>query len=143
MNFFTEIKLEELEKVFKNEKNINNLKVLLANEATKILHGEGAAKKAEQTAKDTFEGGGLGADLPEIKVKLKEIEKGISILDLILDNKIFHSKSEVRRAIANKGFKIDGKVIEDDKKFLRLKDFKKNILKLSYGKKKHYLVKII
>ena len=143
LNFFTEIKLEELEKIFQNEKNINNLKVLLANEATKILHGEKAAKKAEQTAKDTFEGGGLGADLPEIIIKLNKIEKGISILDLISDNKILSSKSEARRAVANKGFKIDGKVIEDEKKLLKLKDFKKNILKLSYGKKKHYLVKVI
>ncbi len=143
LNFFTEIKLEELEKIFQNEKNINNLKVLLANEATKILHGEEAAKKAEQTAKDTFEGGGLGADLPEIIVNLNEIEKGISILDFISDNKILPSKSEARRAVANKGFKIDGQVIEDEKKLLKLKDFKKNILKLSYGKKKHYLVKII
>ena len=143
LNFFTEIKLEELEKIFQNEKNINNLKVLLANEATKILHGEKAAKKAEQTAKDTFEGGGIGADLPEIIIKLNSIEKGISILDLISDNKILPSKSEARRAVANKGFKIDGKVIEDEKKLLKLKDFKKNTLKLSYGKKKHYLVKVI
>tara|TARA_Y200000002_G_scaffold370134_1_gene365217 strand:+ start:825 stop:2063 length:1239 start_codon:yes stop_codon:yes gene_type:complete len=143
LNFFTEIKLEELEKIFQNEKNINNLKVLLANEATKILHGEEAAKKAEQTAKDTFEGGGLGADLPEIIVNLNEIKKGINILDFISDNKILPSKSEARRAVANKGFKIDGQVIEDEKKLLKLKDFKKNILKLSYGKKKHYLVKII
>ena len=99
--------------------------------------------RAGQTAKDTFEGGGLGADLPEITVKLNEIEKGINILDFISDNKILPSKSEARRAVANKGFKIDGKVIEDEKKLLQLKDFKKNILKFSYGKKKHYLVKII
>ena len=68
LNFFTEIESNELEKIFNNEKNINNLKILLANEATKILHGDEASKKAEQTAKDTFEGGGLGSDLPEIKL---------------------------------------------------------------------------
>ena len=143
LNFFTEIEPRQIDIIFEKEKNINNLKILLANEATKILHGEKAAKKAEQTAKDTFEGGGLGADLPEIIIKLNKIEKGISILDLISDNKILSSKSEARRAVANKGFKIDGKVIEDEKKLLKLKDFKKNILKLSYGKKKHYLVKVI
>ena len=44
---------------------------MLANEATKILHGETASKKAEQTAKDTFEGRGLGSDLPELKLNLK------------------------------------------------------------------------
>ena len=116
---------------------------MLANEATKILHGETASKKAEQTAKDTFEGGGLGSDLPEIKIKSNEIEKGINILDFIADNKILFSKSEARRAIANKGFKINNVVIDDEKKMLKLKDFKENTLKLSYGKKKHYLVKII
>jgi tyrosyl-tRNA synthetase len=143
LNFFTEIEPKEVDNICKKEKNINNLKVLLANEATKILHGETASKKAEQTAKDTFEGGGLGSDLPEIKIKSNEIEKGINILDFIADNKILFSKSEARRAIANKGFKINNVVIDDEKKMLKLKDFKENTLKLSYGKKKHYLVKII
>ena len=143
LNFFTEISPKEVENISKSEKNINNLKVLLANEATKILHGEEASKKAEQTARDTFEKGGLGSDLPEIKVKSNELQKGINILNLIANNKILPSKSEARRAIANKGIKIDDKIIEDEKKMIQLKDFKENILKLSYGKKKHYLVKII
>ena len=141
--FFTEIKAKEIEKTFSEEKNINNLKILLANEATKILHGEKASKLAEQTAKDTFQSGGLGANLPEIKIKLNELKKGLSILDFIANNKILSSKSEARRAIANKGFKIDDVVIHDDKKILKLKDFKSNTFKLSYGKKKHFLVKII
>ncbi len=141
--YFTEIEINELKNIYKNEKNINNLKILLANEATRLLHGADAAKKAEQTAKITFEKGGLGSDLPEIRVKLNEIEKGIGILDFIANNKILPSKSEARRAIANKGFKIDGIVIEDEKKILKPEDFKKNIFKLSYGKKKHYLIKII
>jgi len=141
--FFTEIKAKEIEKTFSEEKNINNLKILLANEATKILHGEKASKLAEQTAKDTFQSGGLGANLPEIKIKLNELKKGLSILDFIANNRILSSKSEARRAIANKGFKIDDVVIHDDKKILKLKDFKNNAFKLSYGKKKHFLVKII
>ena len=143
LNFFTEINPKEIDAIFEKEKNINNLKILLANEATKILHGETASKKAEQSAKETFEEGGFGSDLPEIKIKLKEIEKGINILDFIANNNILSSKSEARRAIANKGFKIDGYTVSDEKKILEIKDFKNNILKLSYGKKKHYLVKII
>jgi tyrosyl-tRNA synthetase len=143
LKFFTEIKPREIDDILKKESNINNLKILLANEATKILHGEPSSKKAEQTAKETFESGGLGADLPEIKIHSFKINKGISILDLIFENKILPSKSEARRAIANKGFKIDDKTIDDEKKIIKLKDFKNNILKLSYGKKKHYLVKII
>ena len=143
LNFFTEIEPKEIENILTKEKNINNLKVLLANEATKILHGNEASKKAEQTAKDTFEGRGLGSALPEIEIKSNLIKKGLNILDLIADNNILSSKSEARRAIINKGFKINDNIIEDEKKIIQTKDFKNNILKLSYGKKKHYLIKII
>ena len=143
LNFFTEIDPKEIENIWQKKKNINNLKILLANETTKILHGESAAKKAEQTARDTFKKGGIGSELPEIKIKSEQLEKGISILDLIAENKILSSKSEARRAILNKGFKIDGVVLDDEKKNLKMKDFKKDILKLSYGKKKHFLIRII
>ena len=142
LKFFTELQIKELNDVINKEKNINNLKILLANEATKILHGEDSAKKAAQTAKDTFEGGAVALGLPEINIKKEEVKKGINILDLIANNKILSSKSEARRVIANKGFKINDKVIDDEKKILQLNDFEKNILKLSYGKKKHYLIKI-
>ena len=143
LNFFTEIEPKKIDELFDKEKNINDLKILLANEATKILHGEKASKKAEKTAKDTFEKGSLGSDLPEIQIKSNEIEKGINILDFVANNKILSSKSEARRVIANKGLKIDGITIDNEKKMLEIKDFKKNICKLSYGKKKHFLLKII
>ena len=141
--FFTEIEPKKLKDFFLKEKNINNLKVLLANEATKILHGSEASKKAEQIAEDTFVKGNLSKDLPEIKIKLKELEKGINIIDFIANNHILSSRSEARRAIINKGFKIDNVVIEDHKKIIVIEDFKENVFKLSYGKKKHFLVKII
>ena len=143
LSYFTEIELNEINNICDKEKNINNLKIILANEATKILHGEIASKKAEHTAKETFEGSGLGADLPEIKLKLNEINKGMSLLDFLSKNKIMTSKSEARRAIINKGLKINNEVINDANKMLQLKDFKENILKISYGKKRHYLIKII
>ena len=54
-------------KCCRSEKNINKLKVLLANEATRILHGEKSSKKAEATARETFEGSGISKNLPEIK----------------------------------------------------------------------------
>ena len=143
LNFFTEIEVSEINNICDNEKNINNLKVILANEATKILHGETASRKAEQTAKETFEGSGLGADLPEIKLKLNEINKGINFLDFLSTNKIMTSKSEARRAIASKGLKINDIVVNDENKIIQLEDFKEKVLKISYGKKKHYLIKII
>ena len=143
LNFFTDLETEEVEKLTEKEKNINKLKVILANEATKIVHGNEASKKAELTAKDTFEGKGLGLDLPEIKVKLEEIKKGINILDLLSNKKIMSSKSEARRSIANKGLKINNILIVDDKRIIEVHDFKEKTLKISFGKKKHFQLKII
>ena len=143
LNFFTEIEPHKINDVCDKEENINNLKIVLANEATKILHGETASKKAEQSAKETFEFGGLGSDLPEIKIKSSELNNGISLLDFLSKNKIMSSKSEARRAIANKGLKIDNAVVLDVNKVLQKIDFKEKIAKISYGKKKHYLIKII
>ena len=116
--------MEELNKdsISKNE-NINNLKILLANEATKILHGEESAKKASRTARNTFERGALASGLPEINIKKDEIKNGVNIIDLIANNKILSSKSEARRVIANKGLKLNDKVIEDEKKIIQIKDF--------------------
>jgi len=143
LKFFTEVKTENINDICVKEKNINNLKILLANEATTILHGKAASSKAEKTAKETFQSGGLGADLPEIKIKLSNVKKGINILNFIAENNILSSKSEARRVIANKGIKINDITIFNEKKIIQLEDFKKNILKFSYGKKKHYLIKII
>ena len=143
LKFFTEIEIGKIESMCNNEKNINNLKIILANEATKILHGEKASKEAEKTAKDTFSGSGLGTNLPEIKIKLVEVKKGLNFLDFLSKNKIFSSKSEGRRAIVNKGLKVNNELITDEKKIIYLNDFKKKILKISYGKKRHYIIKII
>ena len=143
LNFFTNIETNEINNICDKEKNINNLKVILANEATKILHGEVASKKAEQTAKDTFKEGGLGSELPEIKLKSNEISKGINLLNFLSEKKITSSKSEARRTIANNGIKINNVLVIDEKRTIELADFKDKILKISYGKKKHYLVKII
>ena len=143
LNFFTEIETNEINNLCDKEKNINNLKIILANEVTKILYGETASKKAEKTAKETFQGTGVSQGLPEIQVKLIKIKKGINLLEFLSDNKIMSSKSEARRAIDNKGIKINDVVIVNDKKNLQLSDFKNKTLKLSFGKKKHYLIKII
>jgi len=143
LNFFTEIDVNEINSICEKENNINNLKIILANEATKILHGEDASKKAALTAKETFEGSGLGLGLPEIKIKSDKINKGIHLLDFLTLNNIFSSKSDARRAIVNNGLKINNVVVVDEKRKLMINDFQKDILKISYGKKKHYIIKII
>ncbi len=142
LNYFTEIEPDEIKDLCEKEKNINKLKIILANEATKILHGNKAAIKAAQTAKDTFEGKGFSSNLPEIKVKINDVEKGIKLLEFLSSNNIISSKSEARRAIDNNGIKINDILLNDTKRVLQLSDFKEKVLKISYGKKRHYIVKI-
>ncbi len=143
LNFFTDIDTSKINELCNQEQNINNLKIILANETTKILHGETAAMKAEKTAKDTFEGKGYSLDLPEISLGEKEINQGITLLDFLSKNKITSSKSEARRAILNNGIKINDSLIKDEKKMIIISDFNNKIMKISFGKKRHYLVKII
>ena len=143
LNYFTELETDRIEKICYEEKDINKLKILLANQATKILHGDSASKKAEQTARQTFKSGGLSLDLPEIKISFADIRKGVNLLDFLSENKIMSSKSEARRAIIGKGLRINDKIVDNDKKVLQQIDFKEKIAKVSYGKKKHYIVKII
>ena len=71
------------------EKDINKLKIILANEATKILHGHKASVKAEKTAQDTFVKKGLGSNLPEIKIKLNDLNEGIDLLDFFVKKQNF------------------------------------------------------
>ena len=141
LKMFTDMSLEKIEEI-KNE-NINKLKIILANETTKLLHGKTAAKKAEETAKDTFEKGNIGTERPVIKIKKKNISEGLSIVNLVVLSNLINSKSEVRRAINNNGIKINNEVITNDKLSITYNLFKNNILKLSHGKKNHVIIKII
>ena len=143
LKYFTEISIEEIEKIISQEKNINNLKFLLANEATKILHGKEKADDSEKTAKETFEGKGIGTNLPESFIERSQLEHGISIIELLYGNKILNSKSEIRRAIKENGIKINDLVVESEKKIIDIKDFKKNgYIKISRGKKKHFIIRL-
>ncbi len=141
LKMFTDINLKKIDEI-KNT-NINKLKIILANEATNMLHGKAAAIKAERTAKKTFVSGSIGEDLPTIKINKKTIENGINIVDLVVLSKLIVSKSEVRRTIKNRGIKINNNVIEDQNLQILLNHFKeKNFLKLSLGKKKHVIIKM-
>ena len=141
LKMFTDLDLKKINEI-KNE-NVNKLKIILANEATSMLHGKIAAQKAEETAKNTFEKGNIGTDLPIIEVKNKDISNGLNIIDLVVLSKLINSKSEVRRAIKNNGIKINNETITDEKMNISINNFKNNILKLSHGKKNHVIIKII
>ena len=69
LKYFTEDDIDSLTKQIENEKDINKLKILLANKATTILHGSKAAKDSAETAKETFVKGGLGKNIPEKKIE--------------------------------------------------------------------------
>ena len=76
-------------------------------------------------------------------MRFDEVKKGINLLELLSKNKVLSSKSEARRVILNNGIKLNNLIMKDVKKEIKFSDFDKNILKISYGKKKHYIVKII
>ena len=144
LKYFTEIKTDELSSKIDNEKDINKLKILLANEATAIVHGSKASKESEETAKTTFVQGGVGKNIPEKKISKKLISKGINILDLVFENGLSSSKSDARRILKNRGIKINDEIILDEKKIINLDEFSKNnYIKLSVGKKMHLKVTVV
>jgi tyrosyl-tRNA synthetase len=137
LKMFTDLSLEKIEDI-KNE-NINDLKILLANEATKMLHGEIETKKVEELAKSTFKENSTGEHLPSVKIGSDLIGKDIISLIEYTNNEL--SKSEIRRLIQNNGIKIDNEKIEDGKLLISKKLFEnKGFIKLSIGKKKHFKI---
>ena len=141
LKMFTDLSINQIDEM-KND-NINQLKIVLANQVTSMLHGKIAAQKAEETAKKTFVSGSISKDLPTIKVSKKEIESGINIVELVVLSNLVISKSEVRRIMKNKGIKINNEIIEDPNLLISLYHFKnENFLKLSLGKKKHVIIKM-
>ena len=142
LKMFTDLDVKKIEELSNND--INSLKILLANEATKMLHGKEAALKAEKTAKNIFEKGSIGDDLKTVLIKKQMIDQGVNIIDLVLQSELFISKSEIRRTIKNKGIKLNNNAVEDEKKIISFSNFEgKDYLKLSHGKKKHVIIKII
>ena len=140
LKMFTDKDVSEIESI--KDKNINDLKTLLANEATTLLHGKAAAVKASETAKKTF-AGGSGDELPVIKIKKDQINNGLNIIDLSIKTNLFSSKSEIRRTIKNSGLKINNSTVTDENLSINVSDFEDDVLKLSHGKKNHVLIKII
>ena len=140
LKMFTDKDVSEIESI--KDKNINDLKTLLANEATTLLHGKAAAVKASETAKKTF-AGGSGDELPVIKIKKDQINNGLNIIDLSIKTNLFSSKSEIRRTIKNSGLKINNSTVTDENLAINVSDFEDDVLKLSHGKKNHVLIKII
>ena len=140
LKMFTDIDISEINAL--EEKNINELKILLANKATAMLHGEDAAQNSEQAAKEAFSGNSLGSNLPSVKIETKQLENNINIIDLIILSKAENSKSEIRRLIKGKAIKINDAVVPDEKFIINQELFTENYLKLSIGKKRHIKIEL-
>ena len=137
LRMFTDLSLNEIDNIKDN--NINELKVLLANHATKMLHGKKEAEESEKLAKNTFKENSSGANLPGIKVENYILSKNIVELISFVNKNI--SKSEIRRLVKSNAIKIDNQNINDEKYIIDLNLFKnKGFVKLSIGKKKHFKI---
>ena len=141
LKMFTDLEINEIQNL--GNKDINKIKIVLANKTTSILHGKDQALQSEETAKKTFEENSIGENLPSYKINNNLLVKKINVIDLVLLAKLETSKSEIRRLIKGKGIKINNKVIEDEKLLIKKSLFnEKGVLKLSLGKKKHVKVEI-
>ncbi len=140
IKIFTDMDISEIEKIKNN--NINDLKVLLANKATIMLHGEQEAKKSEDTARKTFTENSLGDSLPSVLINDKQLNDKITLIDLVVLSKLENSKSEIRRLVKGNGIRINDQVITNEKLTITKDLFKDKLIKLSLGKKKHIKVEL-
>ncbi len=140
LKFFTDLEINKIDEI-KND-NINNLKILLANKVTSMLHGKKAAQNSEQAAKEAFSGKSLGSNLPSVKIKMTDLEKQINIIDLVILSKLENSKSEIKRLIKGNAVKLNNEVILNEKLIIKKELFNRNYLKLSIGKKRHLKVEL-
>ena len=137
---FTDLSMDEIKKI-KNQ-NINQQKIILANETTSMLHGEKEAKASEETAKKTFSENSIGSELPSISINKNQLDERLNIIDLIMLSKLESSKSEIRRLIKGNGIKINNETITDEKLIITEELFKNKFIKISLGKKRHIKVNL-
>lgn len=143
LKLFTELPIEECERLGALEgSEINEAKIILANEVTTLAHSADAASTAAATAKEVFEKGGVGDDLPTITLAAADIgENGISIVQLFVKSGLAPSGKEAKRTIASGGAKLNDEVVKDAGTMVSAEEIAA-MVKLSAGKKRHALVKI-
>lgn len=141
LKLFTELPLDECARLAALEgAEINDAKIALANAATALAHGEAAAKAAEATAREVFEKGGVGDDLPTITLTKADIGDGISIVQLFVKSGLSKSGKDAKRLIAEGGAKLNDEVVKETGLIVTASEISAT-LKLSAGKKRHALVK--
>jgi tyrosyl-tRNA synthetase len=143
LRLFTELPLDEigrLERLAGAE--INDAKIILANEATRLCHGEAAQAAAAATAAATFGAGGMGEDLPTLSVARSELADGIALFELFRRAGLAASNGEARRLIKGGGGRINNVAVTDEMRTVTLADIDASgAIKLSAGKKRHAVVR--
>jgi len=146
LKLFTELSLDEIDKLESMKGSaINQAKIVLADEATALLHGRDCLTQIHQTVENMFKGSGESTDgLPRIFVEASELEgDGKRYADLFMDLELTKSKKEARRLIAGGGAKIDGEKIVDEMGSLTLQDLEgKTEVVLRAGKKRAGVVEL-
>ncbi|MBI2256890.1 MAG: tyrosine--tRNA ligase [Proteobacteria bacterium] len=144
LRLFTDMPLDDIARLEKLQgAEINEAKIILADEATKMCRGAEAAADAKETARKVFVEGGLGGELPTIDVARATLDAGLPVLDLLVQAGLATSKSEARRLIKGNGAKMNDQAISDDTLKVTVGDINaEGVIKLSAGKKKHVVVKV-
>ena len=121
---------------------INEAKKVLATEATRLIHGDEKAQKAAEAAQKTFESGAHADDLPSVTVAASDIDDGLGVLTAFVLSGLVKSNGEARRQIKGGGLRVNDDVVQNDHQVLKRDDVTKDgIIKLSFGKKRHVLLR--
>lgn len=143
MRLFTTLSLDEIARYEALEgAELNEAKKVLATETTAMVHGREVAEQAAETARKTFEEGQATDTLPTISVSKTELESGIGLLSLIVEAGLASSNGEARRHVKGGAIRINDEQISDERMNVssgQLNDA--GAVKLSMGKKKHFLIK--
>jgi tyrosyl-tRNA synthetase len=145
LKLFTDLPLDEIARLEAlGGSEINEAKKILATEVTALAHGREAAEAAAETARQVFEQGGIGGDLPVVEVPEAELHSGRPLIQYLQLSGLASSLGDARRLIRGGGAKVNDASVSDENLVLTLADLDANgVVKLSAGKKRHALVKPI
>jgi tyrosyl-tRNA synthetase len=118
---------------------INGAKIVLANAVTGLLHGDEAAAAAEATAREVFERGGVGDDLPTLALTPADVADGISVGQLFVRAGLAKSGKEAKRLIAEGGARLNDEIVLDPGQLIGAGELAEPV-KLTAGRKRHALV---
>ena len=142
LSLFTELPMDEVRRLGALEgADINEAKIILANEATTLCHGPDATAEAMQTAQQTFADGGAGDGLPQISLSAEEAD-GLGMIAALVKVGFAKSNGEARRLIRGGGARLNDVAVNDEDHVMQGTDFGDGRAKISAGKKRHALIVI-